>query len=203
MRRRSKCYEHPTLFISGSVVGRVSLFRQWPKANESFTDSLDFCRNKYGFRLHGYVLMPDHYHLLLTLKAGTSLSDLLRDFKSYVGKTIVEHLRESGEVALLKAFRIATHPRRRKDPRYHVLQADNDIVEVLTERILHGKLEYMHNNPVKKGLVAQPGDWRYSSWRAYELREETPLRIDKIGALSSEGPSGGSHGAGRPVEETE
>lgn len=182
MRRRSKRYEHPTLFISGNVARRVPLFRLWPEANEIFLGNLIFYRKKYGFLLRGYVLMPDHY--LLTLKPGTSLVSLLRDFKSFVGKQIVNRLQVSDRFDLLQRFRIGVPPRRRKDPQYRILQADNNIVEVFTPEILRGKLQYMHNNPVKKGLVGQPGEWEYSSWGTYELGEETPVRIDRVDGLS-------------------
>jgi REP element-mobilizing transposase RayT len=183
MRRRHKRYEHATLFISGNVSHRVPLFRVWPKANEIFLENLEFYRNKYGFQLRGYVLMPDHYHLLVTLKEGTSLANLLRDFKSSVGKQVVEGLSQSQRTELLERFRLPSSPRRRKDARYRVLQYDNYIVEVFTPRILCGKLEYMHSNPVKKGLTERPGDWEYSSWSAYELDKQAPLRVDRFTEL--------------------
>lgn len=184
MKRRSKHYQHPTLFISGNVARRIPLFRLWPEANKIFTDNFDFYRGKYGFQLRGYVLMPDHYHLLVTLKSGTALTALLRDFKSSVGRQIVDSLKRSNQTELLERFRLHAAPRRRKDPHHQILQYDNDIVEVFTPRILLGKLRYMHNNPVTKGLVVQPGEWEYSSWCAYELGQENPIRIDRIDGLS-------------------
>ena len=184
MKRRRKNYEHLTLFITGNVAHRVPLFRLWPEANKIFIDNLDFYRRKYGFLVYGYVVMPDHYHLLVALKPGTSLNNLLRDFKSFVGRQIVEGLDQSRRTDLLERFRVNVQPRRRKDAQHQVLQYDNDIVEVFTPRILRGKLQYMHNNPVKKGLVGQPSEWKYSSWRAYELGAEVPIRIDKFDALA-------------------
>lgn len=184
MKRRSKHYEHPTLFISGNIARRVPLFRVWPEANRIFVKNIDFYRKKFGFLLLGYVLMPDHYHLLLTIKPSTSMVAFLRDFKSFVGRQIVVGLGKTGRDDLLKRFRLAGQPRRRKDARYKVLQPDNHIVEVFTPRVLRNKLEYIHNNPVKKGLVSQPGQWKYSSWRAYELSDETPIRIDRLDGLS-------------------
>ncbi len=184
MKRRSKRYEHPTLFISGNIAHRIPLFTLCPKTNENFLANLNFYRRKYEFLLHGYVLMPDHYHLLLTLKPGTSLADLLRDFKSYVGRQVVDCLTESSRTDLLERLRLTSRPRRRKDARHQILQHDNDIVEIFTPRIFRGKLQYMHDNPVKKGLVGEPGDWKYSSWSAYERSEESLFRVDKIDALS-------------------
>lgn len=184
MKRRGKIYEHPTLFVSGNVARRVPLFRLFPQANEIFLSNLDFYRKKYSFLLHGYVLMPDHYHLLMTVRPATSMVDLLRDFKSFVGKQVVDSLKEVGPHGLLKRFKLAAPPRRHKDPSYGVLQYDNDIIEVFTPSVVRGKLEYMHNNPVKQGLVSRPGEWEYSSFLAYVKGSRTPIRIDKIGVLS-------------------
>jgi len=185
MRRRSKQYEHPTLFISGNVAQRVPLFRLWREANQMVVENLDFYRSKYGFLLYGYVVMPDHYHVLVRVRPGTSLIPLLRDFKSAVGKQVVEGLARAGLPQLLERFRLRTQLRRSKDARFRILQADNDIVEVFTPRILRGKLEYMHNNPVKEGLVARPDEWMYSSCRAYEHGIQEPIRVDRLGALDN------------------
>ncbi len=180
MKRRSKQYEHSTLFISGNVSNRVPLFTLFPEANQVFLSTLEFCRQKYGFALHGFVIMPDHYHLLVTVKPGTSLPSLLRDFKSFVGKTVVERLARAGCNTLLERFRLAQPLRRRKDPAYRVLQYDNDVLEVYSPRVAWDKIEYMHANPVKKGLARTPSEWHYSSWGAYSQGGQTSIPVDRI-----------------------
>ena len=183
MKRRGKRFAHSTLFISGAVAERIPLFRIFPQANEVLLANLDFYRDKYGYSLRGYVIMPDHYHLLLSVRAGTSLPDLLRDFKSQVGRQILRGLRHSGKESLMKRFELSKPRKRNKDPHHRVLQHDNDVVEFFTREIYLGKLRYMHDNPVKKGLAAHPQGWPYSSWRAYHTGEDGPIRIDKLGAL--------------------
>lgn len=180
MKRRSKRYEHPTLFISGNVSRRIPLFTLFPEANQIFLNTLAFCREKYGFALHGFVIMADHYHLLVTLKPGTSVSALLRDFKSYVGKRIVETLAQTGRRELLERFRLAKAPQRRKDALYRVLQYDNNLLEVFTPSVLRTKLDYMHANPIKKGLARDPAQWHYSSWGAYSATGRAPIHIDRM-----------------------
>lgn len=182
MKRRSKRYEHPTLFISGNVSRRIPFFTLFPEANPIFLSTLAFCRKKYGLALHGFVIMPDHYHLLITVKPGTSVSALLRDFKSYVGKSIVEKLAQTGRRELRERFRLAKERQRPKDALYRVLQYDNDIVEISTPSLLRSKLGYMHANPVKKGLARNPSEWQYSSWGAYSKTGRTPIHIDRIPA---------------------
>jgi len=130
MKRRGKLHKLPTLFISGNLSRRIPLFRVFFEANRIFLDTLEFRRRKYGFKLRGFVLMPDPYHLLLTASPNTSLSALLRDFKSFVGLTISQRLARAGGNDLLQRFQLARPLQHRKNPRYRVLQYDNNILEV-------------------------------------------------------------------------
>jgi putative transposase len=52
--------------------------------------------------------------------------------------------------------------------------------DVYSEAKLREKLSYMHNNPVKRGLVSSPGDWPWSSWRFYFLHDASVLRMDRL-----------------------
>lgn len=106
------------------------------------------------------------------------VSDFLRDFKSYVGKQVVERLRAAGALELLERFRSPSRPKRRRDPTYRVLQPDNDDRAVYSERFLRQKLEYIHNNPWKDGLVERTVDYPWSSCRAYMTGEPYPIAID-------------------------
>jgi hypothetical protein len=53
-------------------------------------------------------------------------------------------------------------------------------MNVWSEKKIQEKLNYMHNNPVKRGLVAQPGDWPWSSWRYHYLDDSTVLAMDRL-----------------------
>jgi putative transposase len=54
-------------------------------------------------------------------------------------------------------------------------------LNVFSDNKLQQKLDYMHNNPVTRGLVSSPGDWPWSSWRFYYLEDESILRMDRMG----------------------
>ena len=86
MRRRHKSSEYPVHLISGYVRYRVPLFELRPDIARLFMEALCFYRRKYGLQIFGYVVMPDHYHLLLGFPPVLRISNFLRDFKSYVGK---------------------------------------------------------------------------------------------------------------------
>jgi putative transposase len=53
--------------------------------------------------------------------------------------------------------------------------------EVFSERKFQQKLDYLHNNPVTRGLVSSPGDWPWSSWRFYYWEDASLLRMDRLG----------------------
>jgi REP element-mobilizing transposase RayT len=60
------------------------------------------------------------------------------------------------------------------------LRAELSFLNIWSEKKRLEKLNYMHNNPVKRGLVAQPGDWPWSSWRFYYLGDRSVLAMDTV-----------------------
>jgi len=167
------------LFVSGSLNRRVPLFRH-PEACEIFLRTLDSYRQKFGFRVHAYVLMPEHYHLLLWFPPSGSFVDFLRDFKSLTGQRLVEWMRKEGMERLLARFEVTRRPRRTKDARYCVLQYGNYVKELAGGRILWQKIDYIHANPVRGGLAARPEEYLYSSARTYAGRGIGLVEIDRL-----------------------
>ena len=119
--------------------------------------SLMFCLEKYPAQLPGYVFMPSHIHLLIVID-GKNLANLMRDFKKYTSQ---KALKEHG----ISDSRVWT-------PRY-------DRVAIHSEEAFRTKLEYIHNNPVKSGLVEKREDWSWSSARCYTSNENGPLPVWK------------------------
>ena len=105
--------------------------------------------------LHGYVVMPDHYHVLLTLRGDASITDVVRAVHSLFGRECRERV----------ALRDRVWQRRYYD---HVVRNESD---------LRTKLLYMHDNPVRAGLVEEPMTYRWSSYRFWETGEG-PVECD-------------------------
>jgi REP element-mobilizing transposase RayT len=171
MKRRDKSSDCGWLFITGATYRRVPVFATH-KHCEIFVDNLRFYRRKYGFDVFGFVLLPDHYHLLLNVPPEVSLTDLLRDFKSAVGKQIVEDLKKTNQRVLLHRLKLLHPPRRHKDARFRVLQPDNFIKRIVSDKFFQQKLDYIHLNPVREGLAENPADYPYCSARWYARGEE-------------------------------
>src|SRR5438874_1572129 len=111
---------------------------------------LEETRKKYGFQILGYVFMSNHIHLLVTEPEEKKLSTVIQIFKQRFSRTSSEEFVW--------------------EPRYHDFN-------VFTEAKKIEKLRYMHRNPVKAGLVEQPDQWQWSSFRAYASHEDHPIQI--------------------------
>lgn len=156
------------IFLTVNAYKRLPIFRE-PALCEIFFRELNFYRQKYASRLYGYVLLPDHFHLLLDFSTDKRLADFLRDFKSAVGRSVVDWAKGHNRTKLLAQFQLATSPRRTKDPSYCVLQPGSYARAVTSASMFRQKLEYIHANPVRECLVEKAIDYSYSSLRAYEL----------------------------------
>lgn len=127
--------------ITFSCHGRLPYLAQ-PGAYEVFEQVLERTRRRHGMCLHGYVLMPEHLHLLVSEPPATPLATVLKAVKQESAK-------------LLKGDRDHFWL-----PRYHDFN-------VFTPDKMREKLRYIHRNPVARGLVAKPEDWPWSSFRHY------------------------------------
>jgi len=154
------------LFITGTTHRRIPLFRD-PTNCKIFLDNVQFYRRKYRFDVLAYVLMPDHYHLLLVVPPKVELREVLRDFKSAVGRQVIVTAKKANRVRLLSRLRLSRSPKRFKDARFRALQADNYVERIFSEKFFQQKLNYIHTNPVQAGLVEDALEHPYSSAKWY------------------------------------
>ncbi len=125
-------------------------------------DSLDYMKKKHDIQLYAYVLMHNHFHCILE---GDNLASVLRKFKSYTARRIIDHLTDRNRVLLLRSLQAPTS---QTDSSYKVWQEGFHPKQISNRHMMAQKMEYIHYNPVKAGFVDKPVDWRYSSARNYE-----------------------------------
>ncbi len=117
--------------------------------------------------LLGYVVLENHVHFIAS---GEDLAKQVGDFKSYTARRIIDYLEERHVHTLLEG--LAYHKSRHKGDRDHQLWQEGSQPKMIeSEEVLIQKLEYIHNNPVKRGYVSEPIHWRYSSARNYARME--------------------------------
>ncbi len=159
---------HHLHFITCSCYRRLP-FLGSARARDRFLAILEQTRQRYRFVVVGYVVMPEHVHLLLTEPEVGSPS------------TVMQVLKQRTARALL--------PRRKpRNPRQWDLfqeetgrafwQARFYDFNVWSAKKHIEKLRYMHRNPVKRGLVESPERWRWSSYRFYLLNEPGRVQVN-------------------------
>ena len=144
-------------------------------------DSSKYCRDHKGLEIYAYVIMSNHIHLLARSEK-EDLSGTIRDFKRHTSNLITEVVRskeESRREWLLMIFKYAAKQHSRNE-KYQVWTHENHAEYIFSNKFIEQKIEYIHNNPVRAGLVGQPEDYLYSSARCYAGLEsvfETELAV--------------------------
>ncbi len=163
-------------YITTNTYNRLSLF-----ICSAFVlpllDSLNFYRHQYNFALLGYVIMRDHLHLLLWPRDEPSISAFMRDFKTFTAKRIINQAEAEGRQEWLLKFREAGEATHRGANK--VWQDSYWDKNIFSERFLRQKLNYMHRNPLRAGLVTEPAAYPYSSYRNYVMGDESLIEIDR------------------------
>jgi len=122
-------------------------------SKRTFELALERVRRKFGLCVYGYVVMPEHVHLLVNEPARETLAEAIKSLKQGVARRRIggaEHFWQ---------------------PRYYDFNIRN-------HRQFVEKLRYIHRNPVKRGLCARPEDWEWSSFRHYATGEEGAVEIE-------------------------
>jgi putative transposase len=133
-----------------------------------FLRLLEVTREQYGLLIIGYVVMPEHVHLLVSEPERRNLSVALKALKQAVARRVLRSWRRRTEFGRL--FEADLPP--------HFWQARFYDFNVFTAKKRIEKLRYIHRNPVKRKLVESPEQWRWSSYRYYAFGEEGPVKLN-------------------------
>ncbi|UCE25263.1 MAG: transposase [Candidatus Zixiibacteriota bacterium] len=138
-------------------------------------DAIEACRYRYSFWLWAYVFMPNHVHLLvLPWIASYDIAEILQGIKQSVSRKVMIEARKTGSHQL-RQFSTGSGTRP-----YRFWQAgggyDRNIV---SREALMRTIDYIHNNPLRAGLVDAPEEWQWSSFRDWAGLGSGPLHIDK------------------------
>ena len=103
----------------------------------------------------------------------------MRDFGTYASRRLTQFLESEKKFAILKLFEEAATADKRGN-KYMVWQEGFHPITVESDHFFLEKLNYIHENPVRKGFVDQPIQWRYSSARNYELDDDSIIVVEKL-----------------------
>ena len=164
-----------TYFLTTTIVEWIPVFFS-VDACETVTQSLTYCRNHKGLRLYAYVIMDNHVHLVAE---APDLSNVIQAFKRHTARELIALAERSGKEWLLNQF--AYYRRRGKNASLHQVWQEGFHPQLVdTADLFWQKVEYIHENPVRRGYVDAPEHWRYSSARDYHGGGLRVMEIDDV-----------------------
>jgi putative transposase len=156
-------------YLTSTVVAWVDVFTR-QAYRDIIIESLNFCIEKKHLHLHAYVIMSNHFHWIISSDQGFSVDGLVRDIKQFTSKEITNAIanneKESRREWMLNTFKFAGATHHDNDI-YKFWQRGNHAEPLLTNDFIEQKINYIHMNPVRAGIVEKPEDYLYSSARNY------------------------------------
>jgi len=160
--------EHALYFITFTVVNWIDAFTR-DIFRDVFYESTNFCIKNKGLQVYAYCIMTNHIHLIVSTNKNP-LSDIVRDWKAYtsgqIRLSLEETTVESRKKWMMNAFVFrGTYNSRNYD--FQFWESGYQPILLDSNFKIDQRLEYIHQNPVKQGLVVEPAHWQHSSATFY------------------------------------
>ena len=144
---------------------------------EWLVEAIQTARFKFSFDLWAYVFMPEHAHLLIhPLESKYDIADIRQAIKAPVGVKAIEYLKSYAPEWLQKITRM----RGKNSERLFWQSGGGYDRNVTKPETLLNMIDYIHNNPCRRGLVEKPEEWLWSSACFYQSGKHGPMPIDPI-----------------------
>ena len=165
MSEKYKFYDPDGLyFITTTIVGWVDIFTK-ELHREILLDSLRYCQKHKGLIIHAWVIMSNHAHFIISRSGTKTPGQILNDFKVYTSIEMIKSLKsghDSRKSWLLNIFSEEAK-RTRRALNYKVWRDGNHPVLLDDNKKIQQRLDYLHDNPVRAGIVSHCEDYVYSS----------------------------------------
>jgi len=156
-------------FISFAVVSWLDVFTR-NEYKDIIVDSLYYSQQNKGLEVFAWCIMTSHVHLVFRSVGKQKPEHLIGDIKRFTSKAIVQAIidnpKESRKEFLLEQI-IEAGNKSSNVNKYQFWQHDNHPIELWSNKVIDEKIDYVHNNPVKEGLVFRAEDYLYSSAAYY------------------------------------
>ena len=166
-------------YVTFSVVDWLPVFVS-EGAFRIVTDSLNFCHAHKGLRINAFVVMPTHMHMIVFDKdfSADRLRGTLTDFRKFTGRSLSDFCSQHLPACFAETLRAAATADRER--RFWQPSRHPEAIE--TESFWRVKLDYLHENPCRKGLVLRAAAWRFSSAAYYVSDGREPSEV-KLAAI--------------------
>ena len=157
-------------YVTFTIVGWIDVFTRKEYVYD-LMKNIKYCQENKGLEIYAYVIMSNHVHMIAR-STMQPLNVLLGNFKSYTSKQLITQIesnsQESRKDWLIHMFKFYGKGNSQNEE-VQFWQNGNHPIELRSWEIIKQKMNYLHNNPVKQGIVANPQDYIYSS--AHEFSE--------------------------------
>ncbi len=176
LRGRTKLTEESFFFVTTTVVDFVNVFKD-AKCCDALILNIKHYQKRYNFEILGYVIMPSHFHWIVQVdNTKGTISDIMRDIKKYSAWDIMEIIDNKKRKDLIKIFEKNASEYKDRKRKFWKKRFDDQVIR--DQKMFWTKLKYIHNNPVKAGLVARPEDYIYSSARNYINGDHSIIKVN-------------------------
>jgi putative transposase len=164
MSQFRKTTPNDTYFITLTLIGWINLFDR-EDYKSIIVENLQYCQKNENLEIFAYVIMSNHIHLVCS-RTDKDLNELLGRFKSFTAKEFLREInsnpKESRSYWLLNLFKhFATLTKQVKD--FRLWKSNNHPTLISDNQMLNQKINYIHENPVRAGLVTEAQYYKYSS----------------------------------------
>jgi putative transposase len=149
-------------FLTFQVINWIDVFTR-QRYRDIIVENLNYCVVHKGLKIYSWVIMSNHIHLICSHE--NNLSGVIRDFKSYTSKLIIQSIEEYPESRrdwMLYQFSLRGKMNSRNG-NYQFWTHENHAVQLLTTELIEKTVNYVHENPVRSGWVSDSIYYSYSS----------------------------------------
>lgn len=166
--------ESQALYLTVVANNRLPIFKK-ETLKEVVCKALNEARNSGDFLIFAYVIMTDHMHLITSQPK--SSAEVLRYTKGITARRIIDYLKQNDFTSSLAKLQ---HPEWKRNHRHSVWQHEKNVFSIFSESIFMQRVNYIHLNPVRAGLVDRAVDYRWSSARCWQRcqTDDEPLLVD-------------------------
>jgi REP element-mobilizing transposase RayT len=130
---------------------------------EVITRAFQFLVNNKGVIVYGFVIMPNHIHLIWSNHGSYSWSSIFHSLKSYTSKKLINSIGINAKFNS-EYFRVD-----KSNKVYQIWKVKSYNIEIYSPKTYRQKLRYIHENPIRSNLANSPGDYKFSSAKSYDL----------------------------------
>jgi len=162
-------------FLTWTIVGKIKIF-----VNQKYCDiiikNFEFYRRNKNLKIFYYVIMDHHIHMIVSHPK--DIETVIQNIKGFTAKEIIGSMKSGREKEILETLKLLKKKFKIKST-YQLWQEGSYPKIISSLQMLHQKIMYIHQNPVKRGFVSEPEDWCYSSARNF-AGKSNPFEVDEL-----------------------